>query len=318
MTIALIVLSYEHAAYVDQCLESVAVLASNEYPIDVLFLDSHSVDGSSERAVEWFQRIPELRVAVTTARLGVCASLNVALETLTADYVAMISADDWWDPLGLASLLRVAASSPTTTAVVYGDAELVSQQGVPLGETLLGRKLGDIDPPSGQVFAALVPGNFVPAMATVVRTAALRSVGGYDESLTYEDWDMWLRLARDYEFMHVPQVVAYYRQVPGSLGASLFRNDWTNARILLKHVDLRGEVESLGPHIHRRLARALLQRGPRQVMQLLAGHGLLRPGDVALLFVALTHEGRRRAAPWLYRRLQAFARRVNNPRRAMP
>ena len=78
------------------------------------------------------------------------------------------------------------------------------------------------EPPRGEVFSRQADGNFVPAMATLIRLDALRAVGGYDENLTYEDYDMWLRLANRFRFEYLPAKLANYRQVSTSMVRTLF------------------------------------------------------------------------------------------------
>ena len=38
----------------------------------------------------------------------------------------------------------------------------------------------------------------------MVRRSAIAEVGGYDESLFFEDFDMWLRLSRRFSFVYLP------------------------------------------------------------------------------------------------------------------
>jgi hypothetical protein len=54
-------------------------------------------------------------------------------------------------------------------------------------------------------------------MATLVRRSCYATVGPFDERLSYEDWDMWLRLADAYEFRFSTAVSASYRSVATSL-----------------------------------------------------------------------------------------------------
>ncbi|MCY1555227.1 hypothetical protein D9M68_918650 [compost metagenome] len=56
----------------------------------------------------------------------------------------------------------------------------------------------------------------------MIRRQALVDVGMYDERLVYEDYDMWLRLAAQYEFVYHPAVVARYRIVSTSLVRTIF------------------------------------------------------------------------------------------------
>jgi hypothetical protein len=45
---------------------------------------------------------------------------------------------------------------------------------------------------------------FSASPAVMVRRSAITEVGGYDESLLFEDFDMWLRLSRRFSFVYLP------------------------------------------------------------------------------------------------------------------
>ena len=93
-------------------------------------------------------------------------------------------------------------------------------------------------PPEGDIYEALLAQNFIPAMATLIRRECFTTVGPYDESLAYEDWDMWLRIARHYEFAFTPGIHVRYRVHPKSLSQRLPDQRWwsTDMSIFLKHI----------------------------------------------------------------------------------
>src|SRR3954451_11723583 len=47
---------------------------------------------------------------------------------------------------------------------------------------------------------------FSASPAVMVRRSAIAEVGGYDESLFFEDFDMWLRLSRSFSFVYLPGI----------------------------------------------------------------------------------------------------------------
>jgi glycosyltransferase involved in cell wall biosynthesis len=54
--------------------------------------------------------------------------------------------------------------------------------------------------------------------ATLIRASAFKSVGGYAENLdAYEDWDLYLRLSREWRIVYDKCVVAKYRVWPGNV-----------------------------------------------------------------------------------------------------
>jgi hypothetical protein len=101
--------------------------------------------------------------------------------------------------------------------VVYCDAARMDGDGKPLPRTFI-EHVGTVgDPPEGDLYETLLARNFLPAGSTLVRRECYEAVGPFDESLAYEDWDMWLRIARRYRFAFSPRIGVRYRVHPSSL-----------------------------------------------------------------------------------------------------
>jgi len=81
-------------------------------------------------------------------------------------------------------------------------------------------------------------------MTTLIRRDCYRKVGLYDETLPWEDWDMWLRIARHYSFVYSPTPSAKYRYHEKSLSHSnRSRMLKESLKIGLKQFDLGGLKE---------------------------------------------------------------------------
>ena len=67
----------------------------------------------------------------------------------------------------------------------------------------------------GDLYQALLRGNFITLQAAVLRRDCLEKTGLFDEDLPrLQDWEFWLRLARHYRFTWVAQPLV--RLLPGS------------------------------------------------------------------------------------------------------
>ena len=116
-------------------------------------------------------------------------------------------------------------------AAVFSQMRAVTEDGRELRTFPVG------SPPEGRIFDRLVRSNFLPAPAVMTRRSAVQSVGGHDESLVFEDWDMWLRLADRYEFRYLPGVLVNYRMLASSVSRSpLFASRMleSSAHIMMK------------------------------------------------------------------------------------
>jgi len=98
----------------------------------------------------------------------------------------------------------------------------------------------------------------------MVRRAALVAQGPYDESLLFEDWDMWLRLSRTTHFAYIAEPLVCYRRSATSLSKSeAFRLAFGEAAIhvLAKHVGVSREADQVIARRVGAIARELYKKG---------------------------------------------------------
>ncbi|MEM9555615.1 MAG: glycosyltransferase [Acidobacteriota bacterium] len=135
---------------------------------------------------------------------GVCAARNRAFKLVRAPYVIPLDADNRLrqGPFLAAAIAELEADPGL--GVVYGDRyEFGLRQGRVAG--------GEFD------IHRLLSGNYIDT-CSVIRWTTWKDVGGYDEQiLTWEDWELWIRVARrGWRFRHLDQVAFDYRVRPGS------------------------------------------------------------------------------------------------------
>jgi glycosyltransferase involved in cell wall biosynthesis len=222
--VTVIAVCYNHARFVIECLESIRRQTFTDF--ELIVIDDKSSDSSPQLIAGWLKdHFPTATFIAHQVNVGLCKTLNEALALATGEYIGLIATDDAWMPDKLMrQVARLRELSPTV-ALVFSDAEQMDEQGVTLPKTFIeAHRPAGVDFPATQMFSALADGNFIPAMATLLRRQALVDVGGYDESLSYEDYDMWLRLADRFTFDFLPGTVARYRIVATSMVRTLFVN----------------------------------------------------------------------------------------------
>jgi len=229
---------YNHAPFVVECLESIRAQTFQDF--ELIITDDASGDGSSTLIRDWLAKHRrDARFIAHADNRGLARTLNEALRMVSGKYLARIATDDLWLPAKLERQLAVMESCPERVAVLYGDAHQIRSNGEHIAQRYLA-SCGISGPgPSGDIFLQLLNCNFVLGVTTMLRTGCLRRVGSYDESLVYEDWDLWLRLAEQFEFVFHDEVQAKYRRVPGSMSRtiSLWRSPnqaWSDILILAK------------------------------------------------------------------------------------
>jgi glycosyltransferase involved in cell wall biosynthesis len=195
--VSIIIPCYNGEAYLQEAIES--ALAQTYQPVEVIVVDDGSTDRSSEIALKFPVRY------IRQPNRGLTKSRNLGVGKSRASYVVFLDADDRLKPDAITTGIRVLAERPEC-AMAVGDHVFVSREGRQLADSLK-----ECLPASH--YEALLKSNFIEMISTVLfRRSVLEDVGGFDTRLRVaEDYELYLRIARDYPICCHSTVVAEYR-----------------------------------------------------------------------------------------------------------
>ncbi len=198
--VTVVVPTYQGASFVRQTLDS--VLAQTFRDFELVVCD----DGSTDETLTILGSYGDRLRLVKQKNRGVAAARNRAAETARGEFLAFLDHDDLWEPEMLATLVPILLADPAL-GLVYSDALVIDKLGA-----VRGRRGQYLKYHQGEVFDALLSGNFIPVETTLMRTALYHELGGCDEGLRYlEDYDLCLRVARRARIGFHPGPLARYR-----------------------------------------------------------------------------------------------------------
>lgn len=175
-------------------------------------------DGSRDGTLEVISQYTDRRIQVFSyANAGLATSRNRGLAIATGDYISFLDADDLWSSDKLESQLRVLEETPEA-AVAYSWVDRIDE-----GDRVICP--GGHHTATGDVLANLLLADITDSGSNaLIRSAALREVGNYEESMrSGQDWDMAIRLAARYQFAVVPRSQVFYRASSSSISANVLR-----------------------------------------------------------------------------------------------
>ena len=302
--VTIIVVSYNHERYISQCLESIEKQTLR--PSRVIILDDRSSD-SSVQIAERFADASDLNATVIPHRfnVGLCRTLNEALDMVDTKYYAYISADDYMMPTRRGRQLKLFETLPDDYAVVYSDAwrENGDMERLPARFSEFYRWKPRAER-VGDVFLTVLESAWIPAPSAMVRTDYVKRIGGYDPQIFFEDLDMWARLGARWKFESIDEPLVVFRELESSLGHQEFESENPRfldalTRVLLNAEGLRPEHDA---RIRARLWELLMRswkagmpmRGRAAVAKRLAPHTGYRtsPLYAAMMGVGLPHPSR--------------------------
>jgi glycosyltransferase involved in cell wall biosynthesis len=191
-----------------------------------------SDDGSTQPVAERLATLRDkrLRIIRSESNGGIAAARNAALAVAAAPIVAQLDHDDFWRDDHLEWLLP--ALSEPEIGLAYSNAEIIGHPDG-LDRWIAARRPGDglpgwlSDPSIHPVndLTTLYRGNPIPALSVVMRTDAVRAVGGYPRGLDIAtDYALYIRIRRaGWRFAYVDRPSAVYRWPEPERGASFDR-----------------------------------------------------------------------------------------------
>ena len=218
---------YNQSAFVCEALESIRNQTYQN--IQLIIIDDCSTDNSVAVIQDWIARYSVKCIFVAHSQnKGVCKTLNEALSYAKGKYISMLAADDIWLLDKTENHVREMEKLPEEVGVMYSDSLTIDENGNLLPNKFIESHRDFSSMPAGNIFPTLLEGNFIPAMTTLIRRQCFHQVGMYDEELSYEDYDMWLRMSHHYKFAFSPTISAKYRIVATSLTRTVLHKPSTD------------------------------------------------------------------------------------------
>lgn len=207
--------AYNAAGFVEATLDSVRGQTFKDF--EFIVIDDCSTDDTPEVIERWIEKHQfPCRFIRHEVNRGLCGSMNEGVAAANGKYLAVLGSDDVWLPAFLETATKKMEELPDSVAVLYSDAQVIGADGEVESRPFIERCREFDRPPEGRIFDELLKGNFIPVISTLMRLDRVKEVGGYDESLYYEDYDMWLKLADKYKFAYQPDPLVQYRRGHGT------------------------------------------------------------------------------------------------------
>ncbi len=195
--------------------ETLASVAAQDYPsIEVIVVNDGSTDAYSLQVWEEMQaQYPRYRF-VTQANRGLGAARNTGLALAEGEFFLPMDADNIGRPDMVSRFVEALQRNPDVAVVTCFFLAFEETTDIAEGKFPYAYR------PCGGPYVAAALRNVYGDANAMSRTAALRSIGGYEteKHTTCEDWEMYVKLVRHgHRIDVVPEYLFYYRHRPTSL-----------------------------------------------------------------------------------------------------
>jgi glycosyltransferase involved in cell wall biosynthesis len=291
MKVSVIIPTYNRIAFLRCALESVKAQTFEDY--ECLIANDHlPTRNDLENLLQREGFDDRFRLIQNPKQLGVSASRNRTMDLARGEILAFLDDDDIWFPNYLQKIVDSHNESPKVGLVYTGYIEF--WEGDILREKTVPAKIPSVPPKE-----AMLAGNFSIASGSTVsiKKSCLEKSGNFDVSMaSWEDWDLWLRIAHHYEFRGIREPLVRYRQHLGLRGSSHLGKKLEGIKIVMRKWGNHPEFVSL----HKRYllgayfleVRNKLLRGERRFKVLSPFKKMVRnftfnnPGQLKLIGIA--------------------------------
>jgi glycosyltransferase involved in cell wall biosynthesis len=200
--ISVILATYNGSKFISEAINSVLKQTYREF--ELIIVDDASVDDVGGVMATFCDS--RIKFNKNKEKIFLTKSLNWAIKMCSGKYIARIDDDDVWvDNEKLAKQVSFMENNKDVgllgaqAMVINENGQSLFQLNYPLTDELLRKFM-------------LLRNQFVHS-SVMLRVAAINKVGSYDERIKYgQDYEMWLRIGRQYKLANLPDVEVFLRR----------------------------------------------------------------------------------------------------------
>ncbi len=209
--VSIICLTYNHAAYIRECLDGF-LMQKTDFPIEVIIHDDASTDGTTDIIREYAEKYPNIIKPIIQTENQYSKHHNFALiisecfKRVSGDYIAFCEGDDYWiDSYKLHAQIEYLEDNPKY-GMVYSKVKRFDQESKVIKDTWGG---------NSENFTELIEKNTIPTPTAVIRKQIIQN---YIEDIrpSHRKWEMsdyplWLYSAVTSKIKFIDRTTSVYR-----------------------------------------------------------------------------------------------------------
>lgn len=209
--VSIVIPTFNVEKYIIETIES--VLAQTYKHIELIVIDDGSTDNTSKLIESYGSKVRFIR----QENSGVCLARNRGITETTGELICLMDHDDYWFPEKISRQVEV-MQQHIDIGVVYSSFirwHPNSSGKYPAPDSWDVKSTPDnVDTVfSGWIYHQFLLDCWMLTSTAMFRREVFNTSGMFDPTLPYgEDWDLWLRISRDYPFIKLTRPNTLYRQ----------------------------------------------------------------------------------------------------------
>ncbi|MCW8195519.1 glycosyltransferase [Proteobacteria bacterium 005FR1] len=203
--VTVITANYNGRRFLARAIES--VLNQSHDRIEYIIVDDGSIDDSKKVIEHYAAQDKRIKPILLSGNGGVARARNIGIENSTGDFVTFLDADDIWLPEKVERQLAVFRQHPRAGLVVTG-AELIDEndRSSPRRKNRKKTRQGHVS------LYDYIAGKCLLSINAMTRRECLDKSGLFNPDYVIgEDYELWMRITRDYDYYYVDEPLHRYR-----------------------------------------------------------------------------------------------------------
>ena len=230
---------YNRESLIDKSIQSVLDQTYNNF--ELVIVD----DGSTDSTVDVIENFIDERIRVIKheTNKGASAARNTWIREANGEFIAFQDSDDEWVPYKLEKQVGLFRHTPDDVGVVYTGMWRM------IDGNLKYLPYINVHPKEGAIMSSLVKQNFISTQVAMVKRKCFDVSGYFDERFgVLNDWELWLRIAENFEFRLLDEPLVISRLRTDSISNDQEALVDTRRTIVEKHRD-KFDTVSLANHL---------------------------------------------------------------------
>ena len=223
--VSVIIPTYNSSSTIGETLQSVFKQTYSDF--EILLIN----DGSTDDLMEVLKNFKDSRLQILHYENGgLTAARNRGIDRASGDYLIFLDADDLWSSDKLKSHVEALDNAQKTdpkAGVVYSWSYFLDSE---TGACYVNHP----KPYEGNVLSKVLERNFLESGSNpMITREAINSVGYFNNDfLGVSDWDYWIRLAKQWHYVLIPERQVFYRQSRTSMSSDVPRSEQNQLRVI--------------------------------------------------------------------------------------
>jgi glycosyltransferase involved in cell wall biosynthesis len=250
MKVSVVVVTYNHARFIAQALDSVLAQETN-FSYEVIISEDCSTDRTRDIVLEYQRNYPgRIRLLLSQQNLNTNYVLTRGIDHARGLYIALLDGDDYWTSPRKLQKQADFLDQHSDCAICFHDALSFNEKGAPEPKCYVP---GNQKPMA--TLKDLLVVDFIPTAAVMFRRGLYASLPAWYDSLSVGDWPLHIINAQYGRIGYIPETMSAYRIHDGGI--------WTGRSRVKRLLSMIEMYEALADYLscrYRPLIRRLLIR----------------------------------------------------------